>query len=170
MNKERFTRFKRTAFEHICPDGKKRLGNAGSFRQREAIGDRKGVRLVNDAIFGIATTRHEGADFVAQFESGSVRTDGNNFTGNFKTGYIGRAGRRWISPLPLQDIGTVNARCRNTHENFPRARLGQRPDFRNQNIRPTGFPNGNGCHGLGKRIGHESFPDDLVLSAEQRRG
>nr|GEU28380.1 hypothetical protein [Tanacetum cinerariifolium] len=97
------------AVEHIAPHGKIIFRDRGRFQQAPAFGHGHDLGDRRHAVFRIAAALHQRAHVVADVERGVIEVAVDDFAGHFQAGQVGRAGRRIVGALALEDVGTVDA-------------------------------------------------------------
>jgi hypothetical protein len=97
------------AVEHVVPYREVVLGNSRSLLERPAGRNRQAPRRRCGAVLGVAATRSQRADAVADVPSGGVRTERDDSPGDFETQYRRCVGRRRIRSGALRTVGTIHA-------------------------------------------------------------
>ena len=118
------------------PDGQSGLGEQGVVGRAEGLGEAAGLgpgealrhreqgRLGHGQQFGLAPTADEGHDPVTQPEAAGPRAQADHLAGQLHARDVRRPPRRGgIEPLPLDQVGGVEAGGGHGHQHLPRSGL-----------------------------------------------
>ncbi len=169
MHEQRLAGLEAAAVEDIGPDGEEGFGDRGRLDHREAGGNRQRVAVVRHAILRIAAAGHESEDRVANREARRIRAERDDLARDFEPENVGRALRRRISALPLQNIGTIDAGRGDRNENlaFPRRRPRYLRDA--QHFGAARALGDDGVHLVGQ-VGHETPRESWLTVAPSSGG
>ena len=123
------------ALEDVVPDSEVSLGHAARFGHGKALGDRQGLHILGDAVFGIAAAIDERADLVADFPARDAGADSRYLTRDLETRQRRMAGRRRIGAHALLNVRSIDAGGSDLHEDLAVAHLRYRHGRRLKDFR-----------------------------------
>ena len=135
VNQQPITLLEVAALEDVVPNREDRFGERSSLHGAQALRGKKRRGFRRHRIFRVATTVHEGADEVAQFESCDLLAHGNDRTRDFEPQEFGCAFGWRVEPLALQHVRPVDPGGCDRDEDFALFRLRQGSGRRGQHLR-----------------------------------
>ena len=158
MDQEALARLQAPAIEHIGPDREERLGERRRPHGVVALGKGQTLRHRRAAILGIAPAGHQRAHGIADLPAGNALAKRNDLAGDLEAGDVGRARRRRVAALALQDIRPIDAGRGDLDQHLAGRRPRRRALAGCQHLRSAGLLDLDGGHGTGMGGKHVRAP------------
>jgi hypothetical protein len=105
----------------VGPQGGHRLGQPGGIDERDAVGDSEHAVRPGEGVGGVAAAVEQGTDLVADLPPSHALTERDHPPGGLQARVVGRAVRRRVVSLQLEQVCPVDARGRDLDEDLARA-------------------------------------------------
>jgi hypothetical protein len=154
VDQDRLAGLEPAALEHVGPDGKVGLRQAGRLDHRQPLWHRQALRRRRCAVLRVAAARDQRADRIARFPALHVGRRGDDLAGDLQPRDRRRARRRVVAALALQHVGPVDAGSVDPDQHLARLDGRHRALCRRQHFGPAEFGQVDEAHLLGDFAAH----------------